>query len=92
MKRHSTSTVIDIHAHLSIPAADALLQPHLPSPAMAFSSAQTDAVNRELFARIGCKLVAVDERIADMHAAGEMATATEMSAAEAAMPAACEHG
>src|SRR6185437_683608 len=31
---------------------------------------QTDAVNRELFARIGCKLVAVDERIADMDAAG----------------------
>ncbi|HXR91907.1 MAG TPA: amidohydrolase family protein [Steroidobacteraceae bacterium] len=70
MKRHSTSRVIDIHAHLSIPAADALLEPHLSGPPMGFSSPQTDAVNRELFARIGCKLVAVDERIADMDAAG----------------------
>ena len=29
---------------------------------------------------------------ADMQAASEMATTTEMPAAEAAMPAACEHG
>jgi aminocarboxymuconate-semialdehyde decarboxylase len=37
---------------------------------MGFSSADSDAVNRDLFARIGRKLSSIDERLADMDAAG----------------------
>jgi aminocarboxymuconate-semialdehyde decarboxylase len=37
---------------------------------MGFSSADSDAVNRELFARIGRKLSSIDERLADMDAVG----------------------
>jgi aminocarboxymuconate-semialdehyde decarboxylase len=71
VKHHGTTKVIDIHAHLSTPAADAVLQAHAPRTAgIGFSSPETDAVNRELFARIGRKLVSIDERIADMDAMG----------------------
>lgn len=71
VQRHGASKVIDIHAHLSIPAADAVLKPHLQgAPAMGFSSPETDAVNRELFARIGRKLVSIEDRLADMDAMG----------------------
>jgi aminocarboxymuconate-semialdehyde decarboxylase len=71
VRQRGTSKIIDIHAHLSTPAADALLRPHLHgTPAMGFSSAQTDAVNRELFARIGPKLSSIEERILDMDALG----------------------
>lgn len=63
--------VIDIHAHLGVPAAEAMLRPYAAHvPAMGFSSPDTDAVNRELFARIGRKLSTIDERLADMDAAG----------------------
>jgi aminocarboxymuconate-semialdehyde decarboxylase len=71
VKRRGTSKVIDIHAHLSIPAAAAVLEPHgQGASGMGFSSPDTDAVNRELFARIGRKLVSIDDRIADMDALG----------------------
>jgi aminocarboxymuconate-semialdehyde decarboxylase len=71
LKRHGTTKVIDIHAHLGTPAADLVLQAHVPRTAsMGFSSPETDAVNRELFARIGRKLVSIDERIAEMDAMG----------------------
>ncbi len=71
IKHRGTTQVIDIHAHLSTPAADAILQAHAPRTAgIGFSSPESDAVNRELFARIGRKLVSIDERIAEMDAMG----------------------
>jgi aminocarboxymuconate-semialdehyde decarboxylase len=68
--RRGTTSVIDIHAHLAVPAADAMLRPHAAQPAMGFSSPDSDAVNRELFARIGRKLSSIDERLVEMDAAG----------------------
>ena len=63
--------IIDIHAHLAVPSADALLRTHADSGAtLGFSSPETDAVNRELFAQIGPKLTSLDVRIRDMDAAG----------------------
>lgn len=71
VKHGGTAKVIDIHAHLSTPATDSLLQAHAPrSPGMGFSSPESDAVNRELFARIGRKLVSLDERLTEMDAMG----------------------
>ncbi len=71
VKHGGTTKVIDIHAHLSTPAADSLLQSHAPrAPGMGFSSPESDAVNRELFARIGRKLVSIDERLTEMDAMG----------------------
>ena len=71
VKRHGTTKTIDIHAHLSTPAADSVLQAHAPRTAgIGFSSPETDAVNRELFARIGRKLGSIDERLAEMDAMG----------------------
>jgi aminocarboxymuconate-semialdehyde decarboxylase len=71
VRRRNETKVIDIHAHLSVPAADALLRQHsAQAPPMGFSSADSDAVNRELFARIGGKLHSLAERIRDMDAAG----------------------
>lgn len=65
------SKIIDIHAHLGIPAAQELLHPYAAqAPAMGFSCAQTDAVNRDLFSRIGRKLNSIDERLVEMDAAG----------------------
>jgi len=70
--RHRENTrVIDIHAHLSIAAAETLLRQYAPqAAALGFSSPQTDAVNRELFARIGRKLGSIEARIADMDSLG----------------------
>ncbi|MGH8227537.1 MAG: amidohydrolase family protein, partial [Steroidobacteraceae bacterium] len=63
--------IIDIHAHLGVPSAEAMLRSYAAQvPAMGFSSPDTDAVNRELFARIGHKLSTLEERLADMDAAG----------------------
>lgn len=71
VRRDGTTKVIDIHAHLGVPAAEAVMRPHAGhAPAMGFSSADSDAVNRELFARIGGKLHSIEEHIRDMDAAG----------------------
>ncbi len=71
VRRGGATKVIDIHAHLAIPEADALLRPHAaPAASFAFSSPDTDAVNRELFARLGTKLHSIEEHIRDMDAAG----------------------
>ncbi|HUN76554.1 MAG TPA: amidohydrolase family protein [Steroidobacteraceae bacterium] len=69
--RRGITQVIDIHAHLAVPAAEALLRPYAAqAPAMGFSSPDSDAVNRELFARIGRKLSSLDERLVEMDATG----------------------
>ena len=64
--------VVDIHAHLNIGAADALIResvPDAPKP-FAFSCPATNAVNGKIFQKIGPKLNGVDNRIADMDALG----------------------
>ena len=69
--RRGTPKVIDIHAHLAVPAAEVLLRPYAAqSAAMGFSSPDSDAVNRQLFARIGRKLSSIDERLVEMDATG----------------------
>src|SRR2546421_6705218 len=72
VKKDGTTRVIDIHCHLNVPAADAVLRPYAAgSDAMRqFSSPQTDVVNREQFAQIGKKLNSIDEHLADMDARG----------------------
>jgi aminocarboxymuconate-semialdehyde decarboxylase len=72
VRRGGQTKIIDIHCHLNIPAAEAVLRPHAAgAPALAqFSSPETEAVNRELFAQIGPKLNAIDMHLADMDAAG----------------------
>src|SRR6185312_1616628 len=71
ISRRGTRKVIDIHAHLAVPAADAMLRTHAAqAPAMGFSSPDSDAVNRELFARIGKKLSSIEERLVEMDAMG----------------------
>jgi aminocarboxymuconate-semialdehyde decarboxylase len=64
--------VVDIHCHLNIGAADALIRSQIsdpPSPA-GFSSPASDAVMGKLFATIGPKLNNIDLRLADMDALG----------------------
>jgi aminocarboxymuconate-semialdehyde decarboxylase len=71
VRRGGATKVIDIHAHLAVSAADQVLSPHTArAAAFAFSSLDSDAVNRELFARIGAKLHSIDEHIRDMDASG----------------------
>lgn len=72
VRKAGATRVIDIHCHLNVPAADAVLRPYAAtSDAMKqFSSPQTDAVNRELFTQIGRKLNSIEEHLTDMDAAG----------------------
>ncbi len=65
--------VVDIHCHLGIPAADALVQSRYPGPPPGindFTSPKTMEVNRAQFATIGPKLNGIDTRLADMDALG----------------------
>jgi len=65
------SLVIDIHCHLSIPAADELMRPHVAAHSFhAFSCPASDEVNRQQFRQIGAKLNVIDARIADMDRLG----------------------
>ena len=60
--------IVDIHCHMNVAKADAMLRTALgtPPPAMPFSSPATDAVNGAMFAEIGPKLNGTEQRIADM--------------------------
>ena len=68
--------VVDIHCHLGIPAADAIVQRAYPGPPPGindFTSAKTSEVNRAQFAQIGPKLNGaggLDARLADMDRLG----------------------
>jgi aminocarboxymuconate-semialdehyde decarboxylase len=65
--------VVDIHAHLGVPAAVAAVGPQNagPPPEFArFSSPKTDAVNGALFGRIGRTLTGVEQRLVDMDRLG----------------------
>lgn len=63
--------VVDIHCHLNIGAADAIIRAEIPNPPNPLpASPMSTEVNARLFAAIGPKLNGVDERIADMDALG----------------------
>jgi aminocarboxymuconate-semialdehyde decarboxylase len=64
--------VVDIHAHLNIAAAEALIRSQITDPPnpLAFTSAASKAVNAKLFAEIGPKLNVAALRIADMDRLG----------------------
>ena len=70
--RKGRNLVVDIHCHLSIPAADELMRPHMAGRASfdTFSSPSSQEVNRQQFQAIGRKLNVIDERIAEMDALG----------------------
>lgn len=65
--------VVDIHCHLGIPAADAIVQAKYPGPPPGindFTSARTSQVNREMFGAMGRTLNTVDTRLQDMDRLG----------------------
>ena len=65
--------VIDIHCHLGIPAADAIVHARYPGPPPGindFTSAKTAEVNRAQFAQLGRTLNTLDTRLADMDRLG----------------------
>lgn len=65
--------VVDIHCHLGIPAADAIVQARYPGPPPGindFTSAKTAEVNRAQFAAIGRTLNSLDQRLVDMDRLG----------------------
>ncbi|MEO6151616.1 MAG: amidohydrolase family protein [Croceibacterium sp.] len=65
--------VVDIHCHLGIPAADAIVQAKYPGPPPGindFTSPKTMEVNRAQFAAIGRTLNTLDTRLADMDRLG----------------------
>jgi len=65
--------VVDIHCHLGIPAADAIVQQKYPGPPPGindYTSLKTMEVNRAQFAAIGRTLNTIDTRLADMDRLG----------------------
>ena len=70
--RKCGSPVVDIHCHLHVPAAEALIRAgNVPKPELLqFSNPLTEEVNAEQFREIGKKLVDVDQRLVDMDVCG----------------------
>lgn len=65
--------VVDIHCHLGIPAADAIVQAKYPGPPPGindFTSAKSVEVNRAQFATIGRTLNSIEQRLEDMDRLG----------------------
>jgi aminocarboxymuconate-semialdehyde decarboxylase len=65
--------VIDFHCHMVVAAAEALAKPHqpqVPEPAHRYSSDETRKINLAMLQRIRQQLTSVDQRLADMDAAG----------------------
>ncbi|MBR9911701.1 MAG: amidohydrolase [Gammaproteobacteria bacterium] len=61
--------IVDIHCHLNVAAADAIVQVSYPGPPPGineFSSNKTMEVNRAQFCSIGATLNGVDQRLKDM--------------------------
>lgn len=72
VRQRGKHLVVDIHAHLNIPQADALIRSEIPDPPnpLAFTSDASKAVNGKLFAQIGPKLNGVEQRLEDMDQLG----------------------
>jgi len=71
--RRGRHLVVDIHCHLGIPAADAIVQARHPGPPPGindFTSPKTVEVNRAQFAAIGRTLNSIDQRLSDMDRLG----------------------
>ena len=65
--------VVDIHCHLGIPAADAIVQAKYPGPPPGindFTSAKSSEVNRAQFGQMGRTLNTLDQRLVDMDRLG----------------------
>jgi aminocarboxymuconate-semialdehyde decarboxylase len=65
--------VVDIHCHLGIPAADAIVRAAYPGPPPGindFTSPQSMTVNRAQFAAIGATLNGIEQRLDDMDRLG----------------------
>lgn len=64
--------VVDIHAHLNVAAAEAMIRATMPDlpPGLPFSSPESDAVNVRMFDAIGQKLNGTADRLADMDLTG----------------------
>ncbi|MEO6339685.1 MAG: amidohydrolase family protein [Caulobacteraceae bacterium] len=65
--------VVDIHCHLGVPAADAIVQAKYPGPPpwlRAGTSPKTLELHREQFAELNRRLTGVDLRLADMDRLG----------------------
>jgi len=72
VSREGKTLVVDIHAHLNIPAAGELMRPYSAGEIsiQTFSTPSTDEVNRRLFQCIGPVLNGAEQRIADMDRLG----------------------
>ena len=72
MKARGKHLVVDIHAHLSVPAADVAIRAAMPDapPVFGFISEASQKVNGKLFAAIAPKLNGIDSRLADMDRLG----------------------
>jgi aminocarboxymuconate-semialdehyde decarboxylase len=68
-----SSTTIDIHSHVAIPAAALFVKPHLDPatiPLTHFADAGTQALNRKQEEDVRSRITGCDERLADMDAMG----------------------
>lgn len=73
VQRRGRHLVVDIHCHLHVAAADAIVQSLYPGPPpgiASFASPQTTAVNIAQFNAIASRLNGVDERLVDMDRLG----------------------
>lgn len=72
VSRRGKHLVVDIHAHLSVPAAEAMIRAQIDNPPdpLPFTSDASKAVNGKLFATIGAKLNGVEARLAHMDRLG----------------------
>ncbi|MFK7828721.1 MAG: amidohydrolase family protein [Congregibacter sp.] len=72
LKPRGKHLVIDIHSHMHVMAAEDLIRSAIPDlpKGLPFSSASSDKVNGNMFARIASRLNGVKERIEDMDRLG----------------------
>jgi aminocarboxymuconate-semialdehyde decarboxylase len=67
------STTVDIHSHVAIPQAGALVKPHLDMetiPLAHFADAGTRALNQKQEEDIGSRITGCEDRLADLEAMG----------------------
>lgn len=69
--RHVRPAIVDVHAHVFVPEADALIRSSMTSlgdalKPMNFSNASSDAVTAAMLQNVSCKLIDPVERLSDM--------------------------